>query len=153
MKKIFIFAAMAISAASFAQKISNDKVPAAVMTSFKTKFPSVTKSNWEMESASEYEADFDMKGKKHSAKFDKSGNWIETETEIKVAALPKAISAAIAKEFVGYKVEEAEKAETAANGTVYEVKVEKGKEFYDVQVSSSGKILKKEMEKEEKDND
>ena len=75
-----------------------------------------------------------------------------TETEIKKGDLPQAVQAAIAKEFVGYKIEEAEKVETAKEGTHYEVALEKGELNYEVLFSADGKVLKKE-EKKEKDED
>lgn len=150
---LILLGAVMLSTTSFAQKIAENKIPTAVLVSFKTKFPAATKATWEMENKSEYEADFMLDEKKHSAKFAKSGKWMETETEIKIAELPNAVSQTIAKEFAGFTVEEAEKAETSNNGTVYEVKVKKGKEIYDVMVAASGKTLKKVTEKEEKDND
>lgn len=154
MKSIFILlGAVMLSTTTFAQKISEAKVPTAVLVSFKTKFPAAMKTTWEMENKSEYEAEFMLDKTKYSAKFAKSGKWMETETEIKIAELPKEVGQTIAKEFAGFTVEEAEKAETANNGTVYEVKVKKGKQIYDVMVAASGKTLKKVTEKEEKDND
>ena len=150
MKSIMVMLGLVmLSATSFAQKIANEKVPAAVKEGFKAKFPSVTKSTWEMESASEYEADFKLKDKKYSAKFDKSGHWIETETEISVAALPKVVSETIAKQFPDFKIKEAEKAETSNLGTLYEVKIQKAKQIYAVHLSTDGKIVSKETEKEE----
>ncbi|MGX7666013.1 PepSY-like domain-containing protein [Flavobacterium pedocola] len=153
-KLILAVLALIISASSaFAQKIANDEVPAEVLKSFKLKFPSSTAKSWEMEGDAEYETDFDLKGKKHSATFDKSGKWLETETEIKISELPKAVSAAVTKDFAGFKIVEAEKAETSDHGTVYEVKVKKDKDVYDVRLSSDGKILKKETENNEEEND
>jgi putative PepSY-like beta-lactamase-inhibitor len=154
MKSILILlGTVMLSTTAFAQKVSESKVPTAVLTNFKTKFPSAMKATWEMENMSLYEADFMMDGKKSSAKFEKSGKWKETETEIKIAELPKAVSQTIAKEFAGFKIEEAEKAETSKNGIVYEVKVKKGKETYDVMVASSGKTLEKVTEKDGNEKD
>lgn len=154
MKSILILlGTVMLSGTSFAQKISENKIPTAVLIGFKTKFPAAMKTTWEMENKSEYEADFTIDKTKHSAKFDKSGKWKETETDIKIVELPEAVSKAIAKEFDGYKVEEAEKVETSNNGTIYEVKVKKGKVTYEAQFSSTGKVLKKDIEKKEKDND
>lgn len=147
---LLLLGAVMLNTAAFAQKISENKIPTAVLVSFKTKFPAATKTTWEMENNSKYEADFMLDEKKHSAKFAKSGKWMETETEIKIAELPKEVSQTIAKEFTGFTVEEAEKAETSNNGIVYEVKVKKGKEIYDVTVAASGKTLKKATDK---DND
>ncbi|CAM3563154.1 hypothetical protein FSS13T_06690 [Flavobacterium saliperosum S13] len=148
MKSILIFIATAmLNTTAFAQKITENKIPTAVLVSFKTKFPAATKTTWEMENKSEYEAEFMIDRTKHSAKFTKSGKWMETETEIKIAELPKEVSQTIAKEFAGFSVEKANMAETSNNGTVYKVKVKKGKEIYNVTVTASGKTLKKVIEK------
>lgn len=52
------------------------------------------------------------------------------------------------KEFAGFKIEEAEKAESSDKGIFYEVELEKGEMNYEVQLSADGKVLKKEEIKE-----
>ena len=143
-----------MSNAACAQKISADKVPAAVTSAFKAKFPNATKTNWEMENANEYEAGFKLNGEEVSANFDNTGKWLETETEIKVSALPAAVQAALTKDFAGFKIEEASKIESAKDGNCYEAEIEKGEETFDVLFSPDGKMLSKtklEKEKDEKD--
>ena len=117
---MLLFAAY-ISNAAFAQKISVDKVPAPVMSAFKAKFPMLGKVKWEMESANEYEAGFKSNGVKQSASFDQNGKWIETETEIKVSQLPTVVQQSIAKQFAGFKIEEASKVESAQYGNCYDL--------------------------------
>lgn len=145
---IILLLATQLSLSVSAQKITEDKVPAAVKTTFKSKFPKATETKWEMESKTEYEVDFLIEKMKYSAKFDQNGKWLETENEISVASLPKVVSDAIAKEIPAGKIEEAEKAETSDKGTIYEVEVKNGKKEYEVVVNSNGKILKKEEEHE-----
>jgi hypothetical protein len=141
-----------MSNAACAQKISADKVPAAVTSAFKAKFPKATKTSWEMENANEYEAGFKLNGEEVSANFDNTGKWLETETEIKVSALPAAVKAALSKDFAGFKIEEASKIESAKDGNCYEAELEKGEETFDVLFLPNGKILSKtKLEKEEKD--
>jgi len=141
-----------MSNAAYAQKISADKVPTAVTSAFKAKFPNATKTSWEMENANEYEASFKLNGKEVSANFDNTGKWLETETEIKVSALPAAVKAALSKDFAGFKIEEASKIESAKDGNCYEAELEKGEETFDVLFLPNGKILSKtKLEKEEKD--
>ena len=152
-KTMFVLLTAALmSNAACAQKISADKVPAAVSTAFKTKFPSATKINWEMEK-SEYEANFNLNGVETSANFDNTGKWLETETEIKTSALPTAIQSTLAKDFAGFKVNEASKIESVKNGNCYEAEVEKGEETFDVLLTAEGKVLNKTKveEKEKKD--
>lgn len=137
-----------------AQKISADKVPTAVLSGFKAKFPTATKTSWELENTNEYEADFKLNGEEVSATFDNTGKWTKTETEIKVSALPSAVKEALAKDFASYKIEEANKIESAKDGNCFEAEIEKGEETFDVLFTHEGKMLSKtraEKEKNEKD--
>ena len=135
------------------QKISPDKVPNAVSTAFKTKFPMVSKVKWEMEKENEYEAIFKLNGKETTANFDNLGKWMETETEIKVSELPQSVQLALKNDFKGFKIEEACKIESAKDGICYEAEIEKGKESFDVIFTQYGKVLSKTKidEKEKKD--
>ena len=150
---IFAMAMVCLAAgAAYAQKISIDKVPAIVQASFKKQFTSVTKPQWEMESA-DYEVTFQNKGVESSAKYDKQGAWLETEEEIKEAELPAVVKQEVEKQFPGFKMNEVEKASYPGNKIAYEMEMSKGKEAYNVQFSSEGKLLKKEVQnkKEKKD--
>src|SRR5262245_46284204 len=140
---IFVLLCAALmSKAADAQKITADKVPAAVTSAFKAKFPAATKATWELEQG-EYEAGFIVNGEKTSANFDKEGKWLETETEIKVDALPAAVNATLKKDFAGYKINEASKIKSVKNGNCYEAEIEKDKEIFDVLFSPDGKLISK----------
>jgi uncharacterized membrane protein YkoI len=152
MKKIMIALAILVSGFAQAQKLKESEVPKAVKDSFSKRFPNTKGVEWSKESATEFEVEFKNASKEQSANFDPTGKWLETETELKKSELPQAVQAAIAKEFAGYKIEEAEKTETADKGMFYEVEIEKGELNYEVQFSADGKVLKKE-EKKEKDED
>ena len=137
--------------AAFAQKISADKVPAAVASAFKTKFPAAKKITWEMENKTEFEANFKLNAEEVSANFDNSGTWLETETEIKIAALPASVQSTIKNDFPGFKINEASKIENAKNGSCYEAEIEKAGETFDVLFTASGKLLSKTKVEDEKD--
>ena len=145
MKKIIflLFTAALMSNAVSAQKLSADKVPTAVLSAFKAKFPNATKTSWELENANEYEAGFKLNGEEVSANFDNTGKWLETETEIKVSALPAAVQAALTKDFAGFKINEASKIKSAKEGNCYEAEIEKGIETFDVLFTPDGKMLSK----------
>jgi len=154
MKKVIylLLTVVLMSNAAYAQKISADKVPATVTSSFKAKFPTATKTSWELENANEYEAGFKLNGEEISANFDNSGKWLETETEIKVSALPASIQTALSKDFGGFKIEEASKIESAKDGNCFEAEIEKGEETFDVLFTADGNVLSKtKMEKEKGD--
>jgi hypothetical protein len=126
-------------------------VPELVKKEFTKKYPAATKVKWSLEKAGEYEAEFDLNKKEMSVVIDEKGNLLEAETEIKEAELPQAIKNTLAKDFVGYKIDECEKAE--AKGVIsYEMEAKKDKVEYELVFDSNGKLLKKE-EKKENDND
>jgi hypothetical protein len=156
MKYIFLalLTTVLISHSALAQKIAAGKVPAAVHSAFKKMFPDAAKTSWEIENTKEFEAGFKLKGKELSANFDNTGKWLETETEIKISALPASVSNAIKKDFAGFNIKEASKIESAKNGNCYEAEIEKGKDSFDVLFTHDGKFLSKTInnkEKEEKD--
>lgn len=140
-----------MSNAASAQKIAADKVPIAVASALTAKFPSATKTSWEIENTNEYEAGFKLNGEEVSANFDNTGKWLETETEIKVSDLPFAVLEALAKDFAGFKIEEASKIESSKDGNCFEAEVEKGEEAFDVLFTSDGKVISKTKLEAEKD--
>ena len=151
MKKIsLVIVVILMAGLAHAQELKVSEVPTSVKESFTKRFPNAKEVKWSKESATEFEAEFENGETEQSVNFDQTGKWLVTETEIKKSELPQAVQAAIAKEFAGYKIEEAEKAETSDKGMFYEVELEKGEMNYEVQLSADGKVLKKE-EKKEKD--
>lgn len=80
-----------------------------------------------------------------------TGKWLETETEIKVSALPAVIQSTLKRDFAGFKVEEASKIESLKNDNCFEAEIEKGEETFDVLFSTDGKVLSK-TKLEEKEN-
>jgi len=137
-----------------AQQIKEAEVPDAVKKSFAQKFKNAKEVKWSKENSTEFEAEFKVGKQEQSSNFDNSGKWLVTETEIKTSELPEAVQTAISKEFAGYKIEEAENAETSDRGNFYEVELKNGKVKYEVQISGDGKVLKKEeMKANEKKKD
>ncbi|MHB8260583.1 MAG: PepSY-like domain-containing protein [Bacteroidia bacterium] len=147
MKKIVIamaFVCLATSA-TYAQKINEDKVPATALSNFKKQFATATKAQWEMDDA-DFEVNFKNNGIEYAAKYDKQGNWLETEQEIKKSELPVAVKQAVEKEFPKAEIEETEKVTYPNNiPAIYEMEIEKDKQKFEVQFSAEGKLLKKEV--------
>jgi uncharacterized membrane protein YkoI len=149
MKKfVLLFALGLVVGSAGAQKLKNTEVPDAVKNAFTKRFPTIKNVAWSKESENEFEAEFKNNGKEQSVNFDQTGMWLVTETEIKKSELPAEVTASISKEFAGFKIEEAELAETASQGTFYEVELEKRELSYEVQFNKDGKVLKREQEKE-----
>ena len=137
MKGLLIMIVAAVVALSaFSQKLNESQVPAAVKTAFERKYPSV-KASWDKEDAN-YEANFKHDGKAMSAVIGKNGTVVETETDIPVTDLPKAVQDYMKKNYPGVKIEEAARI-VKANGEVnYEAEVP----HKDVIFDAKGKYIK-----------
>ena len=138
MKKLLTVAALLAAGCPylFAQKLAASKVPANVRATFAKMYPSAN-AKWEVE-AGKYEAGFKQGGNTMSVLIDKDGVLAETETGIKVTALPAPVLAYVKEHYAGKVIKEGAKI-TRADGTVtYEAEVE-GK---DVIFDASGKFIK-----------
>jgi len=150
MKKIgFLFLlGMSFNGSSFAQKITDENVPPAVTDAFKIKFATAEKASWEMD-YDKYESSFKMDKTDVSAKFDKDGKWLETETPVNHSNLPPAVKACLSKQFNVYKENEIEKVETP-EGTNYEIEITYNELEYEVVITEKGELVKKEQVREYK---
>mgnify|MGYP001601990137 CR=1 FL=1 len=77
------------------------------------------------------------------------GTILETEDEVELNTLPKAISEYVSKNFGGKKISEAYKITDAAGVVSYEAEVGKDEYMFD----ANGTFTKKVEKKEEKDDD
>ncbi len=146
MKKLTLLSISFVFAISaYSQKLSKENVPATVKSTFAAKFPKATAESWEIDFEN-YEVEFKLDKTEMGATFDKDGVWMETETPIKSSALPKLVKEAIKKEFgelTELKLTDCEKVESKEKVT-YELVVAKGENKYELVISESGEILKKE---------
>jgi hypothetical protein len=131
-----------LSSITFAQKVTPDKVPGNVKQAFLKEFPKAINPVWKMDNDN-FQAIFTLNKVKHAAKFDKNGQWIDKEERINLANLSKEVTVSIAKNFAGYKIYEAEKAEINGKGMLYNVGLEKGEEFMEVHLSLKGDVMDK----------
>ena len=151
MKKITLIVVVGLLGATVhAQKLKDSEVPTAVKQAFAKNFPSAKEVKWSKENATEFEAEFKAGATEKSANFDQKGNWVVTETEMKKSDLPQAVQASVTKEFAGFKMEEIEKVEKPDNIVLYEMELEKNKTVYEVQFTPDGKMIKKEVKKEDR---
>ncbi len=153
MKKaiIFLFAAFETFTIN-AQKISSDNLPQEVITAFKAKFSIAEKTNWEMD-YDNYQANFSVGKSDFSAKFDKEGKWIETDTYLKPSELPKEIKDALAQKYgevlSAYKIDDAMKVEKEKE-TIYSMEVKRGENTYVVEFDQEGEMTKEDKKVESK---
>jgi hypothetical protein len=144
MKKLIVMlsAFLLISLMGYTQKLTPDKVPTSVLQAFTKKFPAATEVNYELKN-NNYEIAYRDKGIRGFAKFNPTGKWLETRTEIVESDLPKEVSASASKDFPGFKVSEVTTVETPDKPLFYKMDLKKGNEGYKVQFSSKGDVLKK----------
>lgn len=104
------------------------KPPAAVIAAFKLKFANAKEVEWSKEKDGTWEAEFELPGSSEmSASFSPEGQWLETETEIKVSTLPAPVLAALH----GKKVKEAARIEKADGSIIYEAEVKRKDLLFD----------------------
>jgi hypothetical protein len=138
---------------AFTQKINADKVPTAILSKFKERFPEATKVKWIKEDNQNYEAEFKMNRQDQSVVYDPDANWIESEIEIKISELPLSVKETLKHQFPGYKIEEASKIDDKANGKGYEVEIEKSGQTLEVRLSANGDFLNKKLEEKKREKD
>jgi hypothetical protein len=131
--------------------IQQNKVPAGVLNSFKSRFPAATHVRWSMEDTASYEADFISNYQKQSALFTKQGVWFETEKSIRTSDLPLTIIQTITNGFPGFTISSVDQVENPEKGLFYDIVIKGGKEQYEVKLSTYGVILDKSVYKKDKD--
>ncbi|MBK5202907.1 MAG: PepSY-like domain-containing protein, partial [Prolixibacteraceae bacterium] len=99
------------------------------------------KVKWDMEEASEWEAEFKLSGKETSASFDLSGKWLETETEIEENEIPATVKTSIEKEYKGAKMGEASWIETP-DFKGYEIALKQNGKSFEVHATKEGVVRK-----------
>ena len=129
--------------------MNGQDIPAKVKEALSSKYPNAKSVEWEKEGNNEYEAEFKIDRKEVSVVFDQNGQWLATEKEISKKMLPSAVIKSVKDNFVGYRIDEAEKIEMANGSIYYEVEIEKGKSEWEILLSADGTIKEKEKEDDE----
>ena len=140
MKIKFILGIVCLSLATILN--AQTKVPAAAESAFKQKFPSATNVKWDKENKNEYEAAFILDGKKGSANFSSTGEWLETEVGVALTTVPAEVLAAVKNAYPASTVKEVFSIETKAGKHYYEVEYTIGKKTNEVKVTAEGAIFK-----------
>lgn len=138
MKKIVLMVVLvaAIGTQGNARQLKADKVPAAVKTAFIKQYPGIT-AKWEKEDGL-FEASFKQNGVSVSAMYEANGTLTETETAIKITALPAAALAYVKEYYTGKTIKEAAKITKADGAVNYEAEVNGKDLIFDV----NGNFLK-----------
>jgi hypothetical protein len=131
-----------ISTILFSQTISTGKVPKGTKKAFAKEFSKAVKPEWSL-SEGNYKVDFLLNGVKNVVIYDNSGTWQEKDVAVSVPRIPKEIKATMTKEFPGFRTTEAWQVSTPDKVVKYHLGVLKMKEAYDVFLTPTGDILKK----------
>jgi len=124
---------------SCSQDIPNSKVPSVVLNTVQAKFGSANKIEWEKKN-NLFEAEFKMDSIEYVVYVDPAGKLVMYKMDIKENELPTAVSLAISTEYIGYKIDDAEKIEKDGV-TCYQVELEgKGKKDLKLNFSAEGKL-------------
>jgi hypothetical protein len=154
MKKIILIASsLLIISGANAQDLKESEVPEIIKQSFLKIYPNTKVDGWEKE-GTDYEVEFHLNKVESSAIFDANGRFKELEQEIKITELPMAATEYCAKNYVGYKLEEAAKITNVSGKILFEAEMKKGKEYFDVMFDDKGNFIKRgdvETKKEAKD--
>lgn len=141
MKNIFIVLTVAIIA-GLSAKCQSTKVPEVVKKAFAAKYPNATNVKWGKEDATEYEAEFKLNAVAVAANFKADGSWIVTETEMPIADLPAAVSAAIATLHPGAVITLVEKMEKPGAIFLYEVAFKVNRKKNTLDLNAEGIVVK-----------
>lgn len=124
-----------------AQRIKQDKVPAAVVGSMNKIHPEIKDIDWSMEDGN-YEAEYDADKMEASITFDANGNLLETEKEIEVTALPSGVAEYVAKNYEGRSIKEASEITDVKGVKTYEAEIKGADLVFD----AKGNFLKVEKD-------
>ena len=141
MKNLILVAVMAISTVGFAQTKDKNEVPKVVKEAFQKEYPN-TKVKWDVEKDG-FEAEFKWNGKQASVDYDKAGNKLATEIEIKKSELPAKALAYIATKYPNQKIKETAKITDNKNAVTYEAEVKIDGKDTDLIFDTAGNFLKK----------
>jgi hypothetical protein len=142
-KAILVLAIVSIGSFTYAQKVNDSELPAAVKSKFSSLYPSTKAEKWEKEEGN-FKAEFDENKTETSVIIDPNGNLIETHKKIEVSALPKSANDYVSKNYEGKKITEAVKVTDVAGKVTYEAEVKETNLIFD----SNGAFIKAEKEKE-----
>ncbi len=101
-------------------------IPAKVKKAFDQKFPNATAVKWDKENEHEYEASFKWNGEKHSANFNDSGDWLETESSSTFSQLPEKVKMTFNSTHRGATIKAVAKIETSKGAIKYEIEIKQG---------------------------
>jgi len=146
MKTKFLMIAMlalgVLTATSCSDDDDNYKPEDIYLQAFQQKYPDASRIEWEDKHGYKV-ADFRYQEKEAEAWFDKSAEWLMTETDLRQKDLPAAVMAAFGgSEYASWRIDDVDKIERMGIETAYVIEVEKDKLEYDLYFGEDGTFIK-----------
>ena len=126
--------------------------PEKTRTYFEKKYPKAAKVTWSRKNredymssnpdSMDYQVTYNQDNMDYTSWYDYNGNYIMTTEKVDNASLPAAVNKTINKQFPGYTVGEIKKEDYKGQES-YEIDLDKGNDKLKVNISPSGKVLKK----------
>lgn len=138
-----LFALLFFAGIAVAQDIPQSQVPSVVVNAFQKSFPKVYDVEWERD-GNYYKVEFEtgLIGLDHDVWYDETGKMIRHKEEISRRDLPQAVTAAINRDFAGYRVDDVAKI-TEGDAVTYTLEVKKAYEEWKVAIDAGGNVLHK----------
>lgn len=119
------------------------KIPAAVTEGFKNKYPNASNVEWK-DKLTNFQATFDLDNEKYEARFNKKGEWQDTENEIEDNDLPQVVTDGLKKsKYADWEIEHMHKIELPNDKIQYRIEVSKSDlQKKNLLFNSEGRLLK-----------
>lgn len=143
MKKLLFPVLFLVLAAVVSCDNDDDKgvaVNATVKSYIETKYPGASIRKAEYENNGLLEVEFIHDSKLKDAYFKPNNEWVYTEWDIALSALPKSVADAVAEAYPSHRIDDVDYVETLS-GNYYEVEIEKGGAELWLYVTADGTIL------------
>lgn len=138
----FLFIALGIPLVFSIYSFATDGPPAKVLAAFAKKFPNAESVDWEKDGLRNWEAEFEINEVGHSANFNSSGDWLETEIDINEGDIPQSVLDGLNRDFAGAKILSCTKIELKSGLIKIEMDIKFSGKHKEVEYSLTGKKLK-----------
>lgn len=118
------------------------QAPKTLTAAFQQKFVGAGNVKWEKENEKDYEAFFDMNGKKMSAIFNEQGQLLTTQTEIGLKGLPGIARMILQTRFIGWNISTAHKIDKPDGTSLFRANLDRRGTRKEVFLNKNGAIIK-----------
>ncbi|MBX3255284.1 MAG: PepSY-like domain-containing protein [Chitinophagaceae bacterium] len=143
MKKVLFLLLVMVTGVVYAANAQIRKIPAEVTSTFSEKYADAKSVEWK-DKLSNFAATFELDGDKYEARFNKKGEWLNTEKEMDVNDLPDNVKDGLAKsKYADWEIKSLYKIELPEDKIQYRIHVTKTSvQQKNLLFNESGKLLK-----------